>query len=403
MMKRWVFTTLLTLGLVGTGTLALGANKAEPAKKQSKRAKAAAAQTQFQDTFNVDKATLLDKGSNTYMVLEPGSKLTLVDGKDTLTITVLDETKLVDSVQTRIVEERETKGGKLEEVSRNYFAFDKATGNIYYFGEDVDTYDAKGNITGHEGGWLAGVKNARFGLMMPGQPKVGERYYQEMAPGVALDRAEVVSLTEKVKVPAGTFKDCLKTRESSGLEKGVEEKLYAPGVGLLKDGGFKLAKIEKPAIKLPDPVMKTFQTTFPKAQITKLDVDEENGVTVYDIEFKDGAVEKETDITADGCLLEFTVVIPAKEVGDPKRDTSRLGTLPAAAMKAVRAAAKGGKIGRIERVEISYETKDGKAIKLDKPVTHYAVEIVKGGKTSEVVVAPDGTRVVEPAGLDAKK
>jgi uncharacterized membrane protein YkoI len=225
--------------------------------------------------------------------------------------------------------------------------------------------------------------------MMPGKPKVGDRYYQEIAPGIALDRAEVVSVTEKVKVPAGTFKDCLKTRESSDLEKGVEEKLFAPGIGLLRDGGFKLTRIEKPAVKLPDPVIRTFQATFPKAQVTKLDVDEENGVTVYDIEFKDGKVEKETDITVDGTMLEFTVVISAKEV-------------PPTAMKAVRAAAKGAKLGRIERVEISYETKDGKAVRLDKPVTHYAVEIVKDGKTSEVVVTPDGS-VVESGGLDATK
>ena len=88
-------------------------------------------------------------------------------------------------------------------------------------------------------------------------------------------------------------------------------------------------------------------------------------------------------------MLEFTVVIPAKEV-------------PAAAMKAVRAAAKGVKIGRIERIEISYEASSGKVVKLDKPVTHYAVEIGKGDKTSEIVVAPDGT-VVEPGGLDAEK
>ena len=80
-------------------------------------------------------------------------------------------------------------------------------------------------------------------------------------------------------------------------------------------------------------------------------------------------------------------------------------------MKTVRAAAKSGKIGRIDRVEISYETTGGKVIKLDKPITHDAVAIVKDDKTSptrsgaagEVVVAPDGTRVVEPAGLDANK
>jgi hypothetical protein len=399
MVKRWVSTVSLVLALVAMGTLAWGANQAAPAKKQSKKgSKAPAAEAKFQDTFKVDKSTLLDKGSNTYMILEPGYKLILVDGKDTLTITVLDETKEVDGVKTRIVEERETKGGKLEEVSRNYFAFDKTTGDIYYFGEDVDMYDTGGKVKNHEGSWLSGVKEARFGLMMPGKPQVGQRYQQEVAPGVAMDRAEVISLTETVKVPAGTFKNCLKTKDSSGLENAVETKLYAPGVGLLEDGGFKLSKIEKPVGAnnhppvLPEAVTKTFKAAFPKSEITKLDVDVENGVTVYDIEFKDGALEKETDIAADGTMLEFTIVVALKEV-------------PAPARKALRTAAQGGKIERIERIEISYETRDGKAIKLDKAVTHYAVEFVKDGKTSEVVVTPEGTRVVEPAegGLDAKK
>ena len=258
MLKRWIGVAMLTLGLAGAGTiLAAGEAKAPPAKKQSEHAKAAAPEVKFQDTFQVDKGALLDEGSNTYMILEPGYKLILVDGKDTLTITVLDETKVVDGVKTRIVEERETKGGKLEEVSRNYFAFDKATGDIYYFGEDVEMYDADGKVKSHEGSWLSGVNRARFGLMMPGKPKVGDRYYQELAPKVALDRAEIVGVTEKAKVPAGTYRDCLKTRETSGLEKGIEEKLYAPGVGLLKDGGFRLAKIERAGVKLPDPAAKT--------------------------------------------------------------------------------------------------------------------------------------------------
>jgi hypothetical protein len=378
MRHLWLGISIGAFALVGGAAaplLASGPAQAAPAGKQ--------AEAVFRDTFKLDKGALRNKGSNTYMSLEPGRRLILAEGKDTLTITVLDETKMVDDVQTRIVEERETKQGKLAEVSRNYFALDKATGDIYYFGEDVDTYDALGDITGHEGSWLAGVNGARPGLMMPGKPKVGDRYYQEVAPGVALDRAEVLSLTEKVKVPAGTFKNCLKTRESSALEKGTEEKLYAPGVGLLKDGGFKLTKIEKPAARLPDPVAKTFQATFPKAEITKLDVEEENGVTVYDIEFRDGATEKETDITADGTMLEYTVVVPAREV-------------PAAAMRTVRAAAQGAKIGRIERIAISYETKDGKTVKLAQPVTRYAVEITKGDQSTEIVVDPDGT-VVEPA------
>lgn len=341
-----------------------------------------AAGEKFRDTFKVETASLADRGSNTYMILQPGFKLILADGKDTLTITVLDETKIVDGVKTRILEERETKGGKLEEVSRNYFAIDKRTGDVYYFGEDVDMYDANGKVTGHGGSWLSGVAGAKFGLIMPGKPKIGDRYYQEVAPKVAMDRAKVVSISETVTVPAGTFKNCLKTKESSGLESGVEDKLFAPGVGLLKDGGFRLAKIELPASdsSLPDTVAKTFKTTFPKGAIDKVEVDAENGVTVYDLEFKDGATEKETDITADGAMLEFTVVVNAEDV-------------PAAAMKAVRKAAEGATIGRIEHIEISYETKNGKVVKLSETMTNYAVEITRNGKTTEIVVDADGKEI----------
>jgi uncharacterized membrane protein YkoI len=51
---------------------------------------------------------------------------------------------------------------------------------------------------------------------------------------------------------------------------------------------------------------------------------------------------------------------------------------------------------RVERIEISYETKDGKAIKLPKTVTHYAVELKKGDKEAEIVVDANG-KVIEPA------
>jgi hypothetical protein len=120
----------------------------------------------------VDKANLADTGKNTYFILEPGHRVHYKAGKDTLTITVLDETKVVDGVKTRIVEERETQRGKLEEISRNYFAIAKTTNDLYYFGEDVDVYK-DGKVSGHEGSWLAGVNGARFGLMMPGSSYFG--------------------------------------------------------------------------------------------------------------------------------------------------------------------------------------------------------------------------------------
>lgn len=199
--------------------------------------------------FSYEKEFLVSTGKNPYFVLEPGYQLVLEDGKETLTITVLNETKVVDGVETRIVEERETKNGQLAEVSRNYFAISKRTNSVYYFGEDVDIYK-DGKVSSHGGSWMSGVNGARFGLAMPGQPLLGAKYQQEVAPGVAMDRAEVDGLSETVKVPAGEFRNCLKIEESSPLEPGhEEEKLYAPGVGLLTDGSLKLVKYGKVELK----------------------------------------------------------------------------------------------------------------------------------------------------------
>ena len=194
------------------------------------------------DDFSADKADLTHTGKNPYFILEPGHQMTFEGGKERLVITVLDETKKVDGVECRVVEERETKDGKLVEVSRNYFAISKRTNNVYYFGEDVDMYK-DGKVTGHGGSWLSGKNDARFGLLLPGLPLVGARYYQEVAPKEAMDRAEIVSVTETVKTPAGEFKNCLKIEETTPLEKGTKEyKFYAPGVGLIQDGDLKLVK-----------------------------------------------------------------------------------------------------------------------------------------------------------------
>lgn len=179
-------------------------------------------------------------GSNTYFILEPNYYLVLenndADERERLVITVLDETKVVDGLETRIVEERETVNGEIIEVSRNYFAFDTNTSSIFYFGEEVDIYK-NGEIANHHGAWASGENGALFGLMIPGIVLLGSRYYQEIVPGVAMDRAEVISLSDTLNTPLGTFTDCLKIEETTPLEPGVKEyKIYAPGIGLIKDG-----------------------------------------------------------------------------------------------------------------------------------------------------------------------
>lgn len=201
---------------------------------------AAQATPAVQRTFPIKAGELATEGENAFFVLKPGYQLTLghPDARrdESLVITVLNETKNVGGIETRIVEERESKGGELVEVSRNYFAISTQSGDVYYLGEDVDMYK-KGKVVSHEGAWHHGERGATFGLAMPGKPSVGLRYYQELAKGVAMDRGEIVSVMEQLTTPAGSFERVLKIKETTPLEPLAREyKLYAPGIGLIKDG-----------------------------------------------------------------------------------------------------------------------------------------------------------------------
>jgi hypothetical protein len=198
------------------------------------------------EVFNLEKCSFYSTGRNDYFILEPGYQLTLegVEDKDTLKleVTVLDQTRMIGNVETRVVEERETVNGDLIEVSRNYFAICKQTNSVFYFGEETDVYE-KGEIVSHSGAWRADSGNAKAGLMMPGIVLVGSRYYQEIAPGVAMDRAEIVSTKETLPTPAGEFENCMKTEETTPLEPEEKEyKYYAPGIGLIKDEDLLLTK-----------------------------------------------------------------------------------------------------------------------------------------------------------------
>ena len=192
--------------------------------------------------FDVDASELGTTGRNAFFILEPGHNAVYEDRSERLVITVLDETKVVDGVTTRVVEERETKGEALVEVSRNYFAISSRTRDVFYFGESVDIYK-NGKVVDHEGAWQSGENGARFGLAMPGEPRLSQKYYQEVAPKVAMDRAAIVGLHAVVKTPAGAFSNCLKVEETTPLEPGAREyKYYARGVGLVQDGLLKLVK-----------------------------------------------------------------------------------------------------------------------------------------------------------------
>jgi hypothetical protein len=210
----------------------------------------------FTDSFRLEDCDgFSTTGRNAFFVLEPGYQLVLEGSEGRgrkeqlvhLTITVSDTTKTVNleiggvptDVVTRVIEEVETKAGELTEISRNYFAICNKTNTVFYFGEAVDIYE-NGQIIDHAGSWEAGVDGAMPGIVMPGVILLGGKYLQEVAPNIAMDRAEIISMNEEVTTPAGTFRNCLKTKETSALERGKGYKYYAPGIGLVNDGKLNL-------------------------------------------------------------------------------------------------------------------------------------------------------------------
>jgi len=216
----------------------------------------------FTESFPLTECSFSAVGGNTYFPLTPNRQLyynnqECVDAGDCdalveLTITVLDETLPVNfevdgeplNVTTRIVQEEELENGELTEISRNYFAECTGDGDVYYFGEDVDIFQADGSIS-HDGAWLSGVNGALPGIIMPGgAPLIGSRYYQEIAPDVALDRAEHVAVGLETDVPAGLFTGCVETLEDTPLEhKSESTKVYCRDVGLVIDDELVLVEI----------------------------------------------------------------------------------------------------------------------------------------------------------------
>lgn len=197
----------------------------------------------WQEDFGVANCKLSTQGRNDYFVLEPGHQLVLAGGSVKLQITVLDQTKLINGVTTRIVEEREWDKGQLQEVSRNYYAICEQSKDVLHFGEDVEVYK-DGKLVNTQGTWLVDGQKNRPGLVIPGKPQAGMKYYQEIAPGVTLNRGEVLSLDQTCKTAAGTFTKCMKIEGTSGMDaKKREHKFYAPQVGLVRDENLRLVKV----------------------------------------------------------------------------------------------------------------------------------------------------------------
>jgi hypothetical protein len=152
-------------------------------------------------------------------------------------------------------------------------------------------------------------------------------------------------------------------------------------VALALVGSMAMAQASKPT--LPAAVDKAFKDTFKTGKITTFAEEKENGVTVYEIKFTVKDRQHETDIAADGTVMTKEIVVEMSKVPD-------------AAAKAITAAAEGGTVTQVLKIETTYETKDGKVVKLDKVEKTFEAELVKGDQTAQVVVDEKGKVVEAP-------
>jgi len=269
------------------------------------------------ESFGQENCTFSSVGRNRFFSLEQGHQLVLESSSEKVVITVLEQTKKIGNVKTRVIEEREEKNGKLAEVSRNFFAICKEHGDIFYFGEEVDDYK-DGKIVAHSGAWRADEANSKAGIIMPGTILLGARHYQEIAPN-AMDRAEIISDDVTMETPAGIFKNCIRVEETTGLDPDEKcYKTYAPGVGLIQDEDLLLtrytkAKEQSLSLKdLPRAVRATIKKHAAGGKITEIEKDTVNGTVRY-----------EAEVVRDGKVFDVLVSTKGKYLGTEKEEDAQ--------------------------------------------------------------------------------
>lgn len=136
------------------------------------------------------------------------------------------------TVEVLVMEDREIEDGELSEVALDYFA-QSDDGTVYYFGEDVDEYK-DGKVISHKGSWLYGKDTQTPGIIIPGNPKVGDKFKSEDVSETINESNEVVSISETVTTPAGVYHDCVRIREALA-DGSIEYKCYAKGVGVVRE------------------------------------------------------------------------------------------------------------------------------------------------------------------------
>lgn len=221
-----------------------GRKKLDSAKYQAERGF-----TTVKD-WNLKAENISPTGHNPYFhPLKPGFKFVMENPKGLFgalrkETVVLDETEKFDipgfgKFETAVVQEEEFYDGVYFQQALNWFAIDKTTGAVYAFGEVSWEIDPQGRKV-FAGTWRAGEPDgngiAEPGMLMPGKIKVGDKYLFDGHEVETYGYTENMEMGLKMTVPAGTFENCLRTREYSLTTlDDITDKWWCEGVGEIKD------------------------------------------------------------------------------------------------------------------------------------------------------------------------
>lgn len=190
-------------------------------------------------TVNISPEDFVVAVDNPYFPVLVGAKYVYEgdseEGVERIEIIVLPESKIVMGIRATVLHDRVFLNGQLVEDTYDWYAQDK-DGNVWYLGEDVKNYE-NGQLKDTAGSWEAGIDGALPGIIMYANPeeRLGEVYRQEYYKGKAEDMAELLSATESIVVPYGTFENVLQTKDYTPLEPELlEHKYYAKGIGMVK-------------------------------------------------------------------------------------------------------------------------------------------------------------------------
>jgi len=300
--------------------------EAEPPKKEPDEPEPPKAEDKSEESeeysVDINPSDFSSDLTNKYFNMPVGKKLVyegvVEEGIERIEVNSMDDTRLVMGVRARVIWDRVWLNDELIEDTKDWYAQDK-DGNIWYFGEDTAEY-IDGKIVNHAGAWESGVDGALPGILFPAEPKVGDFFHQEYYEGIAEDQMEILALDESVTVPYGELDGCVKVREFTPLEPGVNEHKYdCPEVGFtvlevaLEDGErVELISVEYDAeptpVEIEDPEELVPEMSEERAKelalaevpgkVTDIEIERKFGILAYVVEV-DPDSGPETDVIID--------------------------------------------------------------------------------------------------------